>query len=153
MKGILGYTRHAASSVWPNLTDEEFGDLRESIRADGQIDAIEATPDKVVFDGWHRLRVCEALRIEPVVKIEDLTDLEIAARVNGKHGGRRHLKLQQIAFHKVQTLRACGMEFAGKGDRRTSEQSAQNEHSSPSDAKPARSLPRKASQKTRMCQK
>ena len=58
-------------------------------------------------------------------------------RISGKHGGRRHLKLPQIAFHKVQTLRACGMEFAGKGDRRTPGQSGQVDHSAPSDAKPA----------------
>ena len=144
--------RQPRASCWPNFTDEEFGGLRESIRADGQIDAIKATPDKVIFDGWHRLRACEALGIEPVVKLEDLTDLEIAGRVNGNHGGRRNLKLKQIALHKVQTLRACGMEFAEKGDRREPEQSNKDCYSAPSDAKPARSLLLKASQKTRISQ-
>lgn len=140
MKGIMGYTRHPASEVWPNLTSEEFASLRESIRTDGQRDPIEATPDKVVFDGWHRLRICEQLKIEPVVVVSDLTPAQIAKRVNGKHGGRRHLTLQELTRHTVKTLRACGLEFAGKGDRRNPQQTRQVGGSAPSDANSAQSI-------------
>lgn len=44
----------------------------------------------------------------------------------------------------AQTMRARGMAFAGKGDRRTPEQTAQVERSAPSDAKPASVIDRRS---------
>ena len=126
---VLGYTRHPASAVWPDLSDDEFRALRESIREDGQEHAILATQDRLVIDGWHRLRACAELGLEPKVSASDLAEAGIARKVIGAHSGRRHLTKIEIARHTVATMEACGMKFAEPGDRRNSGERSQGDSS------------------------
>ena len=115
MNEILGFSRHPASAVWPDLTDEEYTALRDNIDAQGQDHPILVTPDKVVIDGWHRLRACADIKIEPVTMIAHFSDEEIARKIIGAHEGRRHLTKLERAKFVVATMQAVGMEFREEG--------------------------------------
>ena len=119
---VLGFTRHPASAVWPDLTAEEYARLRDNIFAQGQDHPILVSPDKQVLDGWHRLKACAELDFEPKITICHFTGAEIAKKINGAHEGRRHLTGAEIALYVVQTMRAVGVEFARHGGHRVSGQ-------------------------------
>ena len=112
-ENILDYTRHPASAVWPDLSDTEYEALRGNIKVQGQDHPIFATAEKVVFDGWHRLRACAELECTPHVIIYHLTDDDIAQKIIGAHSGRRHLPKMHLARLIVETKLACGVGFAG----------------------------------------
>ena len=112
---ILGYSRHPASAVWPDLMSDEYEALRSNIDAQGQDHAILATPANVVIDGWHRLRACAELNLQPVVTICRFSEAEIADKIIGAHTGRRHLAPRERARLVIETRAACGGELAGPG--------------------------------------
>ena len=114
MTEILGYTRHPASAVWPDMSDTEYEALRDNIQAQGQDHPIFATKEQVVFDGWQRLRACADLEMAPNVITYHLDDDEIAHKIIGAHAGRRHLPKVQLARLIVETKLACGVKFAGE---------------------------------------
>ena len=124
MNEILGYTRHPASAVWPDLTDEEYTALRDNIDAQGQDHPILVTLDNVVIDGWHRLRACAEIPIKPVTMIAYFDDGEIARKIVGAHEGRRHLPKLERAKFVIATMQAVGMELAPRG---RPQETAQNE--------------------------
>ncbi|MYE01166.1 MAG: hypothetical protein F4Y03_07770, partial [Alphaproteobacteria bacterium] len=128
---ILGYTRHRASAVWPDLGEDEYTALRDNIEAQGQDHPILATPDKRVIDGWHRLLACAELDLKPVTTVAHFSEEEIARKVIGAHTGRRHMTQIDIARLTIETMKACGMEHAAKGDRRNPEQRGQPDPSAP----------------------
>ena len=129
MSAIKGYRRHPASAVWPDLRDDEYAALRDNIDAQGQDAAILVTDDKIVVDGWHRLRACAELGIEPIVTVAPDHPDWIANKIIGAHAGRRHLSKIEIARLAIETKISCGLAFAGPGDRRLPSESAQNEQS------------------------
>jgi len=57
--------RHALSKAFPDLSDEEFTALKESIRRNGQRDKILLFDDQIL-DGWHRYRACLELGKAPI---------------------------------------------------------------------------------------
>ena len=131
MSKILGYVRHPASAVWPDLTDDEFTTLRDNIRDQGQDHPILITEDNCVIDGWHRLRACADLDL-PVDRIVcQFSEEEIASKVIGAHAGRRHMTKIDLARLTIATMKACGMEHAQSGDRRDPEQGSQVDSPAP----------------------
>ena len=132
MSDIMGYSRHPASAVWLDLGADEYAALCDNIRDQGQDHPILVTDDGQVVDGWHRLKACAELGIEPTVTLAPDHPDWIANKIIGAHAGRRHLSKIEIARLAVETKLSCGLAFAGKGDRSTpGEQSAQNERSAP----------------------
>ena len=132
MSTIMGFRRHPASAVWPDLSDDEYAALRDNIAAQGQDHPILVTDDGQVVDGWHRLKACVELGIEPVTMLAPDDPGWVSDKVVGAHSGRRHLSKLDIARLAVETKIACGLAFAGKGDRSTpGEQSAHDEQSAP----------------------
>ena len=111
MTEILGYTRHPASAVWPDLSEEEYAALRKNIEAQGQDHPILVTEQMQVIDGWHRLRACAEIDLYPTVTVCQFEGPEIAQKINGAHAGRRHLTKLDMALYVVQTIRACGAQF------------------------------------------
>jgi len=81
----------------PKMSDEEFADLKASIQAEGQHYPIVANEDLEVLDGYHRLRACVKLGIEPdfeVRKFEDkLLEKKFVIEANLR---RRHLNKFQL---------------------------------------------------------
>lgn len=119
------FTRHDAGAVWPDLTDEEYDTLYQSLDDEGQLHPIAvAQPDAakseyIVIDGWHRLlAICEIngrgerlSEIRPWLVIKPNEPAIIAAIIIGAHAGRRHLGKLEVARLVVETQRAAGMEF------------------------------------------
>ena len=58
-------TRHPLSAAFPDLSDEEFKSLKDSIERNGQRDKILLFEDQIL-DGWHRYRACLELGKEPI---------------------------------------------------------------------------------------
>ena len=52
----------------PPLRSDEFDALKQDIEANGQQVPIMVTPDGIVIDGHHRLRVCRELGLVPLVR-------------------------------------------------------------------------------------
>lgn len=90
--------RHTLSMVFPDMDQDQFEDLKESIRQNGQRDPI-ATYEGQILDGWHRYRCCQELGIEP-----DTFEFEgdPVAFVLDKNLKRRHLSEGQRAMMVVQ---------------------------------------------------
>ena len=58
-------TRHPLSAAFPDLSDEEFKSLKDSIERNGQRDKILLFEDQIL-DGWHRYQACLQLGKAPV---------------------------------------------------------------------------------------
>lgn len=89
----------------PKMSDEEFAELRVSIKAEGQHYAIIVNEDLEVLDGHHRFRACTELGIEPdfeVRKFEDkLLEKKFVIEANLR---RRHLNNFQLVELAVPLL-------------------------------------------------
>jgi hypothetical protein len=83
--------------LMPKMSDEEFGELKESIQSEGQHYPIVANENLEVLDGHHRLRACLEIGIEPdfeVRKFEDkLLEKKFVIEANLR---RRHLNNFQL---------------------------------------------------------
>jgi ParB-like chromosome segregation protein Spo0J len=81
----------------PKMSDEEFAELKASIKTEGQLYPIVANEDLQVLDGHHRYRACVELGIEPdfeVRKFEDkLLEKKFVIEANLR---RRHLNNFQL---------------------------------------------------------
>ena len=109
------FTRHPASEVLPDLSDEEYNALKASIETDGFQAEILLHEGQIV-DGWHRQLVAYELDVEPSYRdLGELEPEEIAGLVIGLHEGRRHLTPAERATVNIKIKRACGIPFAKKG--------------------------------------
>ena len=89
----------------PKMSEEEFAELKASIKTEGQHYAIIANEDLEVLDGHHRFRACSDLGIEPdfeVRKFEDkLLEKKFVIEANLR---RRHLNNFQLVELAVPLL-------------------------------------------------
>lgn len=89
----------------PKMSEEEFAELKVSIKAEGQHYAIIVNEDLEVLDGHHRFRACSELGIEPdfeVRKFEDkLLEKKFVIEANLR---RRHLNNFQLVELAVPLL-------------------------------------------------
>ncbi len=90
----------------PPLRSDEFDALKQDIEVNGQQVPIMVTPDGIVIDGHHRLRVCRELGLVPLVR-EVVTAYPegMAIKMNLV---RRNLSpdQQSVVRHQQQTLAA-----------------------------------------------
>jgi ParB-like chromosome segregation protein Spo0J len=86
--------RHELSSAFPDLEEPAFYELQEDIKTNGLRNPITLFDNKVI-DGWHRLRACMNLGLEPsVIELNgDPVDFVIGQNIN-----RRHLTASQRAM-------------------------------------------------------
>lgn len=99
---IGGYRVHAAASIFPLISGEEFDNLAASIREMGVLSPIVVQGD-ILLDGRNRLRAVERLRSEgwkgDCPKIEWKDDgRNIAAWIHDVNIERRHLTEDAIAL-------------------------------------------------------
>ncbi len=120
---IDGYTRHAASAAMPDLSDDAFDDLVQSMRDVGfdNEKPIMVVQGKNVIVGWHRLRAAKEAGVEPVFfdcgKIPDVSIRDIVYR---DEIARRHMSPGQRADAVINLDRACGVKFADPSDNQYS---------------------------------
>ena len=91
--------RHPLSYAFPDMPEDEFQDLVESVRREGLLDPIVLF-NGMVLDGWHRYRACIQARIEPRFTTFDGADPRDF--VVSKNSRRRHLNKGQRATAIVQ---------------------------------------------------
>ncbi len=93
------------SRLLPKMSEEEFAELKASIKAEGQHYPIVVNEDLEVLDGHHRYRACIELGIEPdfeVRRFEDkLLEKKFVIEVNLR---RRHLNNFQLVELAVPLL-------------------------------------------------
>lgn len=94
-------TEHPIAALMPAMTDEEYGALRDDIRANGLLAPITLY-DGQVLDGRHRLRACLELGIEP--RYEDFAGDDPLSFVVATNVHRRHLSAAQRAALAVELL-------------------------------------------------
>lgn len=85
---------HPAAELFPSIVGDEFKALKQSIQAQGQLEAIKIC-DRQLIDGRNRLRACEELGIDPLydeVQINDVVQYVIGINIE-----RRHLSIKQRA--------------------------------------------------------
>ncbi|MCB0067975.1 MAG: hypothetical protein KDD77_12520 [Caldilineaceae bacterium] len=89
-------TQHPLSAAFPAMDSHDFDALLADIREHGQREPAALWQGQVL-DGWHRVRACMALGIEPkLLKLAEGTDP--AAYVLSKNLHRRHLNASQRAL-------------------------------------------------------
>ncbi len=87
--------RHPLSSAFPDMPEEDFQDLMESIKEHGQREPITLYETKVL-DGWHRYRACSQLDINPM--FHDYDGKDPVSFVIDLNLNRRHLSPAQKAL-------------------------------------------------------
>lgn len=83
--------------VMPNLSADEYAELREDIKQRGVMVPIEFDENGVILDGHHRLQICEELGIKeyPRVIRAGMTDEEKRTHARKLNMARRHLTQEQ----------------------------------------------------------
>jgi ParB-like chromosome segregation protein Spo0J len=90
--------RHQLSAAFPDMPDEDFQDLLESIKTHGQREPITTYENKIL-DGWHRFRACLQLDINP--SFHEYDGKDPVAYVIDLNLHRRHLSPAQKAMAVV----------------------------------------------------
>ena len=78
----------------PNLSQQEYDSLMQSIREYGQLSPILVNQDGIVLDGHLRFRICEEIGIEPHYKVmvfKDKVEERLFVSRSNLEGKGRHL--------------------------------------------------------------
>lgn len=91
------FERHPTAKITPDLSEEEFNGLKESIRTHGQMDPGYLYEGKIL-DGWHRYLACKEVGAE--FKHNEFTNTVISATefVVSKLEGRNLTKSQKACI-------------------------------------------------------
>jgi len=105
----------------PQMSDEEFAELKASIQAEGQHYPIIANEDLEVLDGHHRYRACLELGIEPDFEVRKFEDkLHEKKFVIESNLRRRHLnnfQLVELAVPLLEIEKALAKKRQIKGSK------------------------------------
>ena len=92
--GIKGI--HPVAELLPMMSDEEFQNLCEDVKAHGFLHPISVNSDHILLDGRNRLQAAAALRMEPTIKL--ITPPDEQSYVLSENIVRRHLTSGQKAI-------------------------------------------------------
>ncbi|MFB3889866.1 MAG: ParB N-terminal domain-containing protein [Candidatus Bathyarchaeia archaeon] len=105
----------------PKMSEEEFAELKASIKEEGQHYAIIANEDLEVLDGHHRLRACLELGIEPdfeVRKFEDkLLEKKFVIEANLRRRHLNNFQLVELAVPLLEIEKALARKRQAKGGK------------------------------------
>lgn len=93
------YELHPLCTLWPQMPEDEFEDLVDSIREVGLLEPITLYKGQVL-DGGHRYRAC--LQAEVTPQFIDFDGEAPGAYVAAKNGHRRHLSAKQRALAVIE---------------------------------------------------
>ena len=103
------------------MTEEEFAELKVSIRTEGQHYPIIVNEDLEVLDGHHRYRACMELGIEPdfeVRKFEDkLFEKKFVIEVNLRRRHLNNFQLVELAVPLLEIEKALAKQRQIKGGK------------------------------------
>jgi ParB-like chromosome segregation protein Spo0J len=105
----------------PKMSQEEFAELKASIKADGQHYAIVVNEDLEVLDGHHRYRACTELGIEPDFEVRKFDDKLLEKKfVIEANIRRRHLnnfQLVELAVPLLEIEKALAKKRQARGGK------------------------------------
>jgi len=105
----------------PKMSEEEFAELKASIKTDGQHYAIVVNEDLEVLDGHHRYRACTELGIEPDFEVRKFDDKLLEKKfVIEANIRRRHLnnfQLVEMAVPLLEIEKALAKKRQSKGGK------------------------------------
>jgi ParB-like chromosome segregation protein Spo0J len=109
----------------PQMSEEEFADLKASIASEGQHYPIIVNEDLEVLDGHHRFRACTELGIDPDFEVRKFDDkLHEKKFVIEANLRRRHLnnfQLVELAVPLLEIEKALAKKRQGSKDGRSPE--------------------------------
>ena len=92
--------RHDLSAFFPDMPDDAFQNLVDSIATDGVIDNIIKIYEGQILDGWHRFRACQELNLLRKLRFQDYDtrkDGDPVAFVFARNLHRKHHSAAQLA--------------------------------------------------------
>lgn len=105
----------------PKMSEEEFAELKQSIKTEGQHYPIIANEDLEVLDGHHRFRACTELDIEPDFEIRKFDDKLLEKKfVIEANLRRRHLnnfQLVELAVPLLEIEKALAKQRQSQGGK------------------------------------
>jgi ParB-like chromosome segregation protein Spo0J len=105
----------------PQMSEEEFAELKASIKSEGQHYAIIVNEDLEVLDGHHRYRACMELGIEPDFEVRKFDDKLLEKKfVIEANLRRRHLnnfQLVELAVPLLEIEKALAKQRQKKGGK------------------------------------
>jgi len=105
----------------PKMSEEEFSELKASIKEEGQHYPIIVNEDLEVLDGHHRFRVCLELGIEPDFEVRKFDDKLLEKKfVIEANLRRRHLnnfQLVELAVPLLEIEKALAKKRQSKGGK------------------------------------
>jgi ParB-like chromosome segregation protein Spo0J len=105
----------------PKMNEEEFAELRASIKTEGQHYPIIVNEDLEVLDGHHRFRACTELGIEPDFEVRKFDDKLLEKKfVIEANLRRRHLnnfQLVELAIPLLEIEKALAKKRQSKGGK------------------------------------
>ena len=109
------------SKLLPKMSEEEFAELKASIKAEGQHYPIIVNEDLEVLDGHHRYRACTELGIEPdfeVRRFEDkLLEKKFVIEANLRRRHLNNFQLVELAVPLLEIERALAKKRQVKGGK------------------------------------
>jgi ParB-like chromosome segregation protein Spo0J len=105
----------------PKMSEEEFIELKESIKAEGQHYSIIVNEDLEILDGHHRYRACIELGIEPdfeVRKFEDkLLEKKFVIEANLRRRHLNNFQLVELAVPLLEIEKALAKKRQSRGGK------------------------------------
>src|SRR4030043_1683970 len=105
----------------PKMSDEEFAELKASIKTEGQHYPIVSNEDLEVLDGHHRFRACIELGIEPDFEVRKFDDKLLEKKfVIEANLRRRHLnnfQLVELAIPLLEIEKSLAKQRQSKGGK------------------------------------
>ena len=105
----------------PQMSEEEFAELKASIQSEGQHYSIIVNEDLEVLDGHHRYRACTELGIEPdfeVRKFEDkLLEKKFVIEANLRRRHLNNFQLVELAVPLLEIEKALAKNRQSKGGK------------------------------------
>jgi ParB-like chromosome segregation protein Spo0J len=107
--------------ILPQMSEEEFAELKASIASEGQHYAIIVNEDLEVLDGHHRFRACNELGLEPDFEVRKFDDKLLEKKfVIEANLRRRHLnnfQLVELAVPLLEIEKALAKKRQSKGGK------------------------------------
>lgn len=108
---------HHLSYTQPNMTPQEYTDLRDDIWRKGLLDPVTLYEGKIL-DGRHRYTACREIKIP--VRWEDLPDdIDPIDFIESKNDRRRNLDVSQRSLAAMRTLQARAAQEVAKTAKRS----------------------------------
>jgi len=109
------------SKLLPSMPEEEFAELKASIKSEGQHYPIIVNEDLEVLDGHHRYRACQELGIEPdfeVRRFEDkLLEKKFVIEANLRRRHLNNFQLVELAVPLLEIEKALAKKRQIKGGK------------------------------------